>query len=109
MLVSWEPIRNSVLSARCSWNVECRLFSSILSRVAASVFGIDNDREGQRSGCYQLPSVAGQNSMKIGSFLREQKFFTSSKLQRLLLQYKRVEYDKSKMVLFVQIDQEIST
>jgi hypothetical protein len=48
MLVSWEPIRNSVLSARFSWNVECRLFSSILSRVAASVVGIDNDREGQQ-------------------------------------------------------------
>jgi hypothetical protein len=83
MLVSCEPIRNSVLSARFSWNVECRLFSSILSRVAASVVGIDNDREGQRSG-YQLP-VAGQNSIKIGSFLREQNFLTSSKLQRLLL------------------------
>jgi hypothetical protein len=67
MLVSWELIRNSVLSARFSWNVECRLFSFILSCVATSVVGIDNDREGQRSG-YQHPPVAGQNSIKIRSF-----------------------------------------
>jgi hypothetical protein len=57
-------------------------FHPYLSRVAASVVGIDNDREGQRSG-YQLPPVARQNSIKIGSFLREQKFATSSKLQSL--------------------------
>jgi hypothetical protein len=59
-------------------------FHPFLSRVAASVVGIDNDREGQRSG-YQLPPVAGKISIKIGSILREQKFFTSSKLLRLLL------------------------
>jgi hypothetical protein len=49
-------------------------FHSFSSRVA-SVVGID--REGQRSG-YQLSPVAGQNWIKIGSFLREQKNFTSS-------------------------------
>jgi hypothetical protein len=53
-------------------------FHPISSRFAASVVGIDNDGEGQRSG-YQLPPVAGQNSIKIGSVLREQnKIFTSS-------------------------------
>jgi hypothetical protein len=43
-------------------------FHPFLSRVVASVVGIDNDREGQRSG-YQLPRVTGQNSIKIGPFL----------------------------------------
>jgi hypothetical protein len=40
-------------------------FHPFSSRIAASVVGIDNDKEGQRSG-YQLPLVAGQNSIKIG-------------------------------------------
>jgi hypothetical protein len=52
-------------------------FHPFSSRVAASVVVIDNDREGQRSG-YQLPPVAGQNSIKNGSFLQEQTLFTSS-------------------------------
>jgi hypothetical protein len=55
-------------------------FHPFSSRVAASFVGTDNDREGQRSG-YQLPPAAGQNSIKIGSFLWEQKSITSSKLQ----------------------------
>jgi cytochrome c len=38
-----------------------------------SVVGIDNNKEGQRSG-YQLPPVAGQNSIKIGSFLASKNF-----------------------------------
>jgi hypothetical protein len=66
-----------------TFHLSAGYFHTFSSRVAASVVGIDNDREGQRSG-YQLPPVAGQNSIKIGSFLRDQKFFTSSKLQRLL-------------------------
>jgi hypothetical protein len=64
-------------TARLSWNVGCRLVSFIFSRVAVSVVGIDNGREGQRSS-YQIPPVAGQNSIKIGSFPWEQKSFTSS-------------------------------
>jgi hypothetical protein len=64
MLASWEPIINSV---------QQQDFPQMLSAgycVSASVVGIDNNREGQRSG-YQLPPVVGQNLIKIGSFLRE--------------------------------------
>jgi hypothetical protein len=81
MVASWEPIR--IHSNSKTFHLSAGYFHPFSSRVAASVVGIDNDREGQRSG-YQLPPVAGQNSIKIGSFLREQKLFTSSKLQRLL-------------------------
>jgi hypothetical protein len=38
-------------------------FHPFLSRIAASVVGIDNDKESQRFG-YQLPSVAVQNLIK---------------------------------------------
>jgi hypothetical protein len=72
-----------MLSAGFPGMLSAGYFHPFSSRVAASVFGIDNDREGQRSG-YQLHPVTGQNSIKIGSFLREQIIFTSSKLQRLL-------------------------
>jgi hypothetical protein len=51
-------------------------FHPFSGRDAASVVGIDNGREGQLLG-YQLPPVAAQNSIKIGSFLRDQKFLTS--------------------------------
>jgi hypothetical protein len=84
MLASWEPNRNSLQQQDLPGMLSAGYFHPFSSRVAASVVGIDNDREGQRSG-YQLPPVEGQNLIKIGSFLREQKFFTSSKLQRLLL------------------------
>jgi hypothetical protein len=83
MLASWAPIRNSVQQQDFPGMLSPGYFHPFWIRVAASVVGIDNDREGQRSG-YQLPPVAVQNSIKIGSFLREQKIFTSSKLQRLL-------------------------
>jgi hypothetical protein len=86
MLASWTLIRNSVQQQDFPGMLSAGYFHPFSSRVAASVVGIDNDREGQRSG-YQLPPVAGQNSIKIGSFLREQKIFTSSKLQRLLFFY----------------------
>jgi hypothetical protein len=72
MLASWEPIKNSVLSARLSLNVEYKTFLEF--RMLSAWSG------------YQLPLVAGQNSIKIGSFLREQNFLTSFKLQRLLLE-----------------------
>jgi hypothetical protein len=77
------PIRNSVQQQDFPGMLSAGYFHPFSSHVAASFVGIDNDREGQRSG-YQLPPEAGQNLIKIGSFLREQKFFTSSKLQRLL-------------------------
>jgi hypothetical protein len=85
-LVSWEPIRNSIQRQDFPGMLSAGYFHPFSSRVAASVVGIDNDREGQRSG-YQLPPVAGQNSIKVGSFLTGAKFFTSSKLQRLLFIY----------------------
>jgi hypothetical protein len=69
----WQQYQSRVHA----FDVEVADFRPFSSRVAASVVGIDNDREGQRSG-YQLPPVAGQNSIKIESFLRKQKFFTSS-------------------------------
>jgi hypothetical protein len=72
-LVSWEPIRNSIQQQDFPGMLSAGYFHPFSSRVAASVVGIDNDREGQRSG-YQLPPVAGQNSIKVGSFLREQNF-----------------------------------
>jgi hypothetical protein len=84
MLASWDPIRNSLHQQDFPGMLSAGYFHPFSSRVAASVVGIDNDRESQRSG-YQLPPATGQNSIKIRSFLREQKFFTSSKLQRLLL------------------------
>jgi hypothetical protein len=83
MLASWAPIRNSVQQQDFPGMLIAGYFHPFSSRVAASFVGIDNNRKGQRSG-YQLPPVTGQNSIKIGSFLREQKIFTSSKLQRLL-------------------------
>jgi hypothetical protein len=58
-------------------------FHPFSSRVAASVVVIDNDREGQRSG-YQLPPVAGQNSIKNGSFLPGANIVHIFLLQRLL-------------------------
>jgi hypothetical protein len=62
MLVSWEPIRHSVQQQDFPGmlSLSAGYFYSFSSRVAASFVGIDNDREGQRSG-YQLPPVAGQN------------------------------------------------
>jgi hypothetical protein len=72
MLASWAPIRNSVQQQEFPGMLSAGYFHPFLSRVAALVVAIDNDREGQRSG-YQLPPGTGQNSLKIGSFLREQK------------------------------------
>jgi hypothetical protein len=43
-------------------------FHPFLSCVAASVVGIDNDKKSQRFG-HQLPPVAGQNSIRIGSWI----------------------------------------
>jgi hypothetical protein len=77
MLASWEPIRNSLQQQDLPGMLRAGYFHPFSSRVAASVVGIDNDREGQRSG-YQLPPVEGQSLIKIGSILREQKLFTSS-------------------------------
>jgi hypothetical protein len=73
MLASWEPIKNSVQQQDFPRMLSAGYFHPLSSRVAASVVGIDNNREGQRSG-YQLPPVAGQNSIKIGSFYGSKKF-----------------------------------
>jgi hypothetical protein len=100
MLASWAPIRNSVQQQDFPGMLSEGYFHPFSSRVAASVVGIDKYREGQRSG-YQLPPVAGLNSIKIGSFLREQKFFTSSKLQRLLSFIQCVKFqNKSIYIIF---------
>jgi hypothetical protein len=64
MLASWAPIRNSVQQQDFPGMLSEGYFHPFSSRVAASVVGIDKDREGQRSG-YQLPPVAGLNSIKI--------------------------------------------
>jgi hypothetical protein len=63
MLASWAPIRNLVQQQDFPGMLSAGYCHPFSSRVA----GIDNDREGQRSG-YQLSPVAGQNSIKIGSF-----------------------------------------
>jgi hypothetical protein len=70
MLASWEPIINSVQQQDFPRMLSAGYFHPFSNRVSTSVVGIDNNREGQQSG-YQLPPVVGQNSIKIGSFLRE--------------------------------------
>jgi hypothetical protein len=72
-LISWQPIRNSIQQQDFPGMLSAGYSHPFSSRFAASVVGIDNDREGQRSG-YQLLPGAGQNSIKIGSFLREQNY-----------------------------------
>jgi hypothetical protein len=47
MLVSWTPIRNSVQQQDFPEMLIAGYFHLFSSRVAASVVGIDNDREGQ--------------------------------------------------------------
>jgi hypothetical protein len=67
MVASWEPIRISFEQQDFPGMLRAGYLHPFSSRVAASVVGIDNDTEGQRSG-YQLTPVAGQTSIKIGFF-----------------------------------------
>jgi hypothetical protein len=66
-------------------------FHPFSSRVAASVVGIDNDRESQWSG-YQLPPVAGQNSYcnayKGGICSGCDSWKTRNLMSRYLIQFK---------------------
>jgi hypothetical protein len=66
VMLRWQVFKFST-TARFSWNVGCRLVSSIFKLCYGVSVGVDNGREGQRSG-YQLLPVAGQSSIKFNPF-----------------------------------------